>query len=222
MFDKTKTDYELGVHIRTILAEAGVETPMIAIDTEVQDRLDVIQLGITSIMRVLGLDLRDDSLAETPRRIAKMYMNELFWGLDYHNFPKATVISNKMGYTSMLVERHIKVVSVCEHHLCPFIGEAFVAYIPGDKIIGLSKLNRVVEFFSRRPQVQERLTEQIYYTLSDLLGTESVAVVIKAQHTCVRIRGVEDINSDTITSRIGGAFLEKPALRDEFYQTIKL
>lgn len=222
MFDKSKTNPELGERIHSLLIEEGVETPMLYLDIPVEDKLLHIESAVKGIMNVLGLDLTDDSLVETPRRIAKMYVNELFWGLDYHNFPKATVIENKMGYTSMLVERHIKVVSVCEHHFCPFIGEAFVAYLPDRKIIGLSKLNRVVEFFSRRPQVQERLTEQIYYTLAELLGTESVAVVIKAQHTCVRIRGVEDINSDTITSRIGGHFLENQALREEFYQTIKL
>ena len=222
MFDATKTDHDLGRYVNRVLKEVGVETPLLPTTTTNEEKIDEIQTHVTAIMQALGLDLADDSLAETPRRIAKMYVKELMWGLDYHNFPKATVIENKMGYTNMLVERHIKVVSECEHHFCPFIGEAFVAYIPGNKIIGLSKLNRVVEFFSRRPQVQERLTEQIYYTLSELLGTPSVAVVIKAQHTCVKIRGVEDINSDTITSRLGGAFLEKQALRDEFYQAIQL
>ena len=122
----------------------------------------------------------------------------------------------------MLLERHIAVKSTCEHHFVAFMGEAFVAYIPDEKVIGLSKINRIVEFFSRRPQVQERLTEQIFHTLCYLLETENVAVVIKAAHFCVKLRGVEDVNSDTITSRLGGAFLEKEKLRDEFYQAIKL
>ena len=122
----------------------------------------------------------------------------------------------------MLLERHIKVSSTCEHHFIPMMGEAFIAYLPDKKVIGLSKINRIVEFFSRRPQVQERLTEQIFHTLCLILDTEDVAVFIKSEHTCVKLRGVEDINSDTITSRLGGKFLEGAALRNEFYQSIKL
>lgn len=223
MIDKSKTDPVLGERIHGVLVEAGVETPLnpdgIPSNT---DPKQVIMESVRNILRVLGLDLSDDSLVETPSRIAKMYVNELYWGLDYDNFPKTTVIENKMHYENMLIERHISVKSTCEHHLLPFLGEAYIAYLPDEKIIGLSKLNRVVEFFSRRPQVQERLTEQIFYTLTELLGTESVAVVIQAQHSCVRVRGVEDVNSDTVTSRLGGAFLERPALRDEFYQAIRL
>ena len=223
MLDKSKTDPALGERVHRRLLEEGVETPLspdgIPTDTS---PMEVIRESVKNIMRVMGLDLTDDSLIETPSRIAKMYLNDLYWGLDYNNFPKTTVIENKMHYESMLIERHISVKSTCEHHLLPFLGEAYIAYIPHDYIVGLSKINRVVEFFCRRPQVQERLTEQIYHTLVELLGTESVAVVIKAQHSCVRVRGVEDINSDTMTSRIGGLFLDRPALRDEFYQAIKL
>lgn len=223
MLDKSKTDPALGVRIHNRLVETGVETPLSPDGIPVNmEPSEVIRESVRNIMRVLGLDLTDDSLVETPSRIAKMYLNDLYWGLDYHNFPKTTVIENKMHYESMLIERHISVKSTCEHHLLPFLGEAFIAYIPHDYIVGLSKINRVVEFFSRRPQVQERLTEQIYHTLVELLGTESVAVVIKAQHSCVRVRGIEDVNSDTMTSRLGGLFLDRPALRDEFYQAIKL
>ena len=222
MLDRSKTDPYLGERIHRVLLEAGVETPFNPDGVPSMDQMQVISESVHRILYVLGLDLKDDSLTDTPSRIAKMYLNDLYWGLDYNNFPKTTVIDNKMQYQNMMLERHISVKSTCEHHLLPFLGEAFIAYLPDEKIIGLSKLNRVVEFFSRRPQVQERLTEQIYYTLVELLGTESVAVVIQAQHSCVRVRGVEDINSDTVTSRLGGAFLDRAALRDEFYQAIRL
>ena len=222
MIDKEKTSPELGEQVHKHLLELGVETPMTESEVTDEDKRKVIKNAVTDIMTVLGLDLSDDSLAETPKRISKMYVDELYAGLDYENFPKITTIENKMEYDTMLLERHIAVKSTCEHHFVAFMGEAFVAYIPNEKVIGLSKINRIVEFFSRRPQVQERLTEQIFHTLCYLLDTENVAVVIKAAHFCVKLRGVEDVNSDTITSRLGGAFLEKEKLRDEFYQAIKL
>lgn len=221
--DKTKTHPFLGECIHQLLVMQGVETPMV--ETKSSDhtaKLEAIRDNFVEIMTTLGLDLKDDSLNETPMRLAKMYLNEIFWGLDYNNFPKITTIDNKMQYESMLLERRIKVSSTCEHHFIPMMGEAFIAYIPDKKVIGLSKINRIVEFFSRRPQVQERLTEQIFYTLCHLLETDNVAVLIKAEHTCVKLRGVEDVNSDTITSRLGGHFLEGSALRNEFYQSIKL
>ena len=221
--DKTKTHPFLGATIHEILKQEGVETPLLMGDlAPYDDRLNSIQDSVRNIMQTLGLNLEDDSLSETPKRIAKMYLNEIFWGLDYNNFPKITTIENKMQYESMLLERRIKVSSTCEHHFIPMMGEAFIAYIPDKKVIGLSKINRIVEFFSRRPQVQERLTEQIFYTLCNILETDNVAVLIKAEHTCVKLRGVEDVNSDTITSRLGGHFLEGSALRNEFYQSIKL
>ena len=222
MIDKEKTSPELGEQVHKYLLELGIETPMTESEITDEDKRKVIKNAVTDIMTVLGLDLSDDSLAETPKRISKMYVDELYAGLDYENFPKITTIENKMEYDTMLLERHIAVKSTCEHHFVAFMGEAFVAYIPNEKVIGLSKINRIVEFFSRRPQVQERLTEQIFHTLCYLLETENVAVVIKAAHFCVKLRGVEDVNSDTITSRLGGAFLEKEKLRDEFYQAIKL
>jgi GTP cyclohydrolase I len=201
--------------------EIGVETPMVE-GSFFKDKHSDIAKSVSDIMRTLGLDLSDDSLVETPKRIAKMYIDEIFWGLDYSNFPKITTIDNKMQYNNMLLERHIKVNSTCEHHFIPMMGEAFIAYLPHKKVIGLSKINRIVEFFSRRPQVQERLVEQIFHTVCLVLGTEDVAVLIKAEHTCVKLRGVEDTNSDTITSKLGGMFLEGDALRNEFYQSIKL
>lgn len=221
--DKTKTHPFLGMCVHHELLARGVETPMLVGELSSYDeRLALIQKNVAEIMGALGLDLKDDSLSETPRRIAKMYLNEIFWGLDYNNFPKITTIENKMQYENMLIERHIKVSSTCEHHFIPMMGEAFIAYIPDKKVIGLSKINRIVEFFSRRPQVQERLTEQIFHTLCMLLETENVAVLIKAEHTCVKLRGVEDVNSDTVTSRLGGHFLDGVALRNEFYQSIQL
>lgn len=220
--DRTKTGVELGTKVHDYLLEMGVETPMVKTETSYNEKFAFIKESFTGIMQTLGLDLRDDSLYETPKRIAKMYLNEIFWGLDYSNFPKITTIENKMHYNNMLLERHIRVTSNCEHHLSPIMGEAFVAYLPDRKVIGLSKINRIVEFFSRRPQVQERLTEQIFHTLCLILETDDVAVLIKAEHTCVKLRGVEDINSDTITSRLGGKFLAGAALRNEFFQSIKL
>lgn len=223
MLDRTKTDAKLGEKIHSLLIEEGVETPMQELSSATyDDKYNSIRDDFRNIMKTLGLDLSDDSLERTPDRIAKMYLNEVFWGLDYSNFPKVTTIKNKMQYSSMLIERNISVKSQCEHHFLPFIGNAFVAYIPDRYIIGLSKINRIVEFFSRRPQVQERLTEQVFYTLMEVLHTDDVAVCIKSEHTCVKLRGVEDTNSDTLTTRLGGAFMDDSALRNEFYQSIKL
>jgi GTP cyclohydrolase I len=220
--DKTKTNPYLGCAVHENLIKIGVESPMVETKlSKYEERLVTITRNVSEIMKALGLDLKDDSLCETPRRIAKMYLNEIFWGLDYNNFPKITTIENKMQYDNVLLERHIKVNSTCEHHFIPMMGEAFIAYLPDKKVIGLSKINRIVEFFSRRPQVQERLTEQIFHTLCMLLETDNVAVLIKAEHTCVKLRGVEDTNSDTITSRLGGIFFNSPS-RNEFYQSIRL
>lgn len=213
--DPNKTDAILGEAIKELLTDAGVETPILGSALSDQNKIDSIRDDFAHIMQTLGLDMTDDSLKDTPGRIAKMFVREIFWGLDYRNFPKCTTIENKMTYDSMIVERNIKVTSNCEHHFVPIIGAATVAYIPNDRILGLSKLNRVVEFFSRRPQVQERLTEQIHMTLTHILNTESVAVVIKAEHLCVKSRGVEDVNCDTVTSKLGGAFMQGTT-RSEF------
>lgn len=222
MIDKCKTDPELGNRVHEVLVEAGIETPMAEYDYDDNAKKNIILEAVRNIMRALNLNLDDDSLSETPKRIAKMYVDELYGGLDYRNFPKITTIENKMQYSSMLMERHIKVSSTCEHHFVPILGEAFIAYIPNERVIGLSKINRVVEFFSRRPQVQERLVEQIFQTLCYILDTENVAVFIRAEHTCVKLRGVEDINSDTITSKLGGAFMTSESLRNEFFHTIEM
>lgn len=219
--DSNKTNVYVGHLVHDKLVSLGVETPLVSLGESKSSRKELIENSIRGILQKgLGLDLEDDSLSETPNRVAKMFLNELFWGLDYANFPKITTIENKMQYESMLLERDIKVHSFCEHHLLPIMGQAFIAYIPNKKVIGLSKLNRIVEFFSRRPQVQERLTEQIFHTLRFLLETDDVAVLIKAEHSCVKLRGIEDINSDTITSRIGGAFERGSSTRAEFYNLI--
>lgn len=222
MVDKEKTDPVLGKEINTYLESLGCETPMINSKTKSPaEKIQAIEEKAQEIMSILGLSLEDDSLRRTPSRIAKMYVNELFYGLDYNNFPKIMTFDNKMSFDSMVVERHIKVYSVCEHHGIPIVGEAVIAYIPKDKVIGLSKLNRIVDFFSRRPQVQERLGEQIYYALSYILGTEDVAVLIRAEHFCVKMRGVQDVNSDTITTKLGGLFFGG-SQRNEFFQAAKL
>jgi GTP cyclohydrolase I len=183
-----------------------------------KDKIAEIEKSFSHIMQVLGLDLNDDSLMETPKRVAKMYVNEIFWGLDYEAFPKCTTVNNKMKYNEMVVERNVNVQSNCEHHFVVIDGLATVAYVPKDKVLGLSKINRIVEYFSKRPQIQERLTEQIFHTLQYILDTEDVAVLIDAQHYCVKSRGVEDTGSSTVTVRLGGGFKNHPEVRNEFYQ----
>ena len=173
-------------------------------------------------METLGLDLSDDSLMETPKRVAKMYVSEIFYGLDYEAFPKCTAVDNKMKYNEMVVERNVNVQSNCEHHFVVIDGVATVAYVPKDKVLGLSKINRIVEYFAKRPQIQERLTEQIFHTLCFILETNDVAVLIDARHYCVASRGVEDTGSSTVSSRLGGGFKSDPAARAEFYQIARM
>jgi len=197
----------------------GVETPMAKSNiSDRKDKIAVIEPLFAEIMKTLGLDLSDDSLIETPKRVAKMFVNEIFWGLDPEAFPKCTTVDNKMKYNEMVCERGINVKSNCEHHFVVIDGLATVAYVPKDKVLGLSKINRIVEYFSKRPQIQERLTEQIFHTLQFILDTEDVAVMIDARHYCVSSRGVEDTSSSTVTSRLGGGFKTDPAARAEFYQ----
>jgi len=171
---------------------------------------------MTEVMNTLGLDLSDDSLAETPHRISKMYVREIFSGLDYTKFPKLSLIDNKMGANEMVKIRDIDLTSTCEHHFVTIDGTARVAYIPADKIIGLSKINRIVRFFAQRPQVQERLTRQVLVALQTLLGTDNVAVCIDATHYCVKSRGVMDSNSQTSTTALGGCFIDNIHTRAEF------
>ena len=217
-YNKTKTDPELGQQVHEHLVKMGVETPIKQRNLDRKDKIDIIAGNFTEIMRALGLDLTDDSLIDTPNRVAKMYVNEIFWGLDYEAFPKCTTVNNKMQYNEMVVERNVNVQSNCEHHFVVIDGLATVAYVPKQKVLGLSKINRIVEYFSKRPQIQERLTEQIFHTLQYILDTEDVAVMIDAQHYCVKSRGVEDTGSSTVTCRLGGGFKSDPAARQEFLQ----
>lgn len=191
-------------------------SPVIANGLSTEDKIAKIEMHFGEIMKTLGLDLADDSLCDTPKRIAKMYVNEVFGGLDLNNFPKITVIENSMDYDQMVCVQDIEVISMCEHHFQPIDGFATIAYIPNHKVIGLSKINRIVEFFGRRPQVQERLTKQVADCLQYLLGTEDVAVHINAKHYCVIARGVRDTHSTTTTSDIRGAFKTQPETRTEF------
>lgn len=186
----------------------GLETPMKAnafdmSDAEKKDRISIL---FSEIMDVLGLDLNDDSLKGTPDRVAKMYIEEIFSGLDPKNKPKIALFDNKYQYNQMLVEKDITFYSNCEHHFVPIIGKAHVAYISSGKVIGLSKLNRIVQYYAKRPQVQERLTNQIANELKEVLGTEDIAVIIDAKHLCVSSRGVKDDTSATVTTYYGGAF----------------
>ena len=218
--NKTKTDPELGHRVHEHLVLNRVETPTVPSDLSDADKTNAIEPHFRGIMETLGLDLTDDSLIDSPRRVAKMFVSEIFWGLDYDNFPKCTAVENKMRYDEMVVERNISVMSSCEHHFVVIDGNATVAYIPGQHVLGLSKLNRIVEYFSKRPQIQERLTEQIYFALQYILGTDDIAVVVDAIHYCVRSRGVEDHGSSTVTSKLGGRFRSDPALRAEFMSIV--
>ncbi len=188
-----------------------IETPMRVDAFAMEDdvKIELIEKHFRHIMEIMGLDLTDDSLKGTPKRVAKMYIKEVFSGLDPENKPSVTLFDNKYKYDQMLVEKDISVFSNCEHHFVPIYGKAHVAYISSGKVIGLSKLNRIVEYFSKRPQVQERLTVQIANELKQALQTEDVAVVIDAKHMCVQSRGIRDSGSSTVTSYYGGKFERK-------------
>ena len=198
------------------------ETPLKpdAFDLSDEEKLDLIEGHFREIMDTLGLDLQDDSLHGTPRRVAKMFVKEIFSGLNPKNKPKISLFENKYQYRQMLIERNITVKSFCEHHFLPIYGKAHIAYISTGKVIGLSKLNRIVDYFSRRPQVQERLTMQISNELKRVLQTEDVAVYIEAKHMCVQMRGVEHDHSDTVTAEYSGKFLQDTT-RAEFLQAIR-
>jgi GTP cyclohydrolase I len=219
-YNKTKCDPELGQRVHQHLVKMGVETPTNENTIDRKEKIDIIERHMHQIMVTLGLDLTDDSLIETPKRVAKMYVNEIFWGLDYEAFPKCTTVDNKMKYDEMVVERNVNVQSNCEHHFVVIDGVATVAYIPNNKVLGLSKINRIVEYFSKRPQIQERLTEQVFHALQYILETDNVAVVVDAQHYCVKSRGVEDTGSSTVTSKLGGVFKTDPSVRNEFMNIV--
>ncbi len=204
------------VLVRNVLINQGLETPMVHTGLNEEQKYHKIRGLMKQVIETLGLDLEDDSLAETPHRIAKMYVKEIFSGLDYRHFPRLSLIENKMGADEMVKIRDIDFTSTCEHHFVTIDGRARVAYIPKDRIIGLSKINRIVRFFAQRPQVQERLTRQILVALQALLDTDDVAVSIDATHYCVKSRGVMDASSATSTTALGGCFRENAHTRAEF------
>jgi GTP cyclohydrolase I len=178
-------------------------------------KIELIEKNFREIMHILGLDLSDESLRDTPQRVAKMYVKEIFNGLNPENKPQSTLFENKFKFSEMLVEKNITIYSYCEHHFVPIIGKAHIAYFPKNHVIGLSKLNRIAQYFAKRPQVQERLTMQIANELKETLQTDDVAVLIDADHLCVASRGVNDVNSSTITSSYNGKFLND-GIRKEF------
>ena len=192
-----------------------------AFDLSDDEKIERIKKDVENILQTLGMDLTDDSIKGTPNRVAKMFVKEIFGGLNPSKQPKASTFDNNYKYGEMLVEKNITVYSTCEHHLLPIIGRAHVAYISSGRVIGLSKMNRIVEYYAKRPQVQERLTMQIVQELQRALGTEDVACVIDAKHLCVNSRGIKDIESSTVTSEFGGKFKD-PQTKREFLDYIKL
>jgi len=199
----------------------SIDTPLYADAFKIDDdlKIELIEKNFREIMHVLGLDLNDESLKDTPRRVAKMYVKEVFSGLNPDNKPKATAFTNSFKFKEMLVEKDITIYSYCEHHFVPIFGKAHIAYFPNGHVIGLSKLNRIAQYFAKRPQVQERLTIQIANELKETLGTEDVAVVIDANHMCVASRGVNDVNSSTITSSFNGKFMNE-SVRSELLKHV--
>ncbi|TXD84355.1 GTP cyclohydrolase I FolE [Subsaximicrobium wynnwilliamsii] len=201
----------------------SADTPLRENAFELSDseKIKIIRKDVHHILETLGLDLNDDSLKGTPNRVAKMFVNEIFSGLHPNNKPSASTFDNKYKYGEMLVEKNINLYSTCEHHLLPIVGKAHIAYISSGKVVGLSKMNRIVDYFAKRPQVQERLTIQIVKELQQVLKTEDVACVIDAKHLCVNSRGIRDVDSSTVTSEFGGQFKNKDTKR-EFLDYIKL
>jgi len=195
----------------------SIDTPMRddAFDISDEEKIAIIEDKFRDIMQTMGLDLSDDSLRGTPHRVAKMFIKEIFYGLNPANKPKISVFENKFKYGEMLVEKNINMNSTCEHHFLPIVGKAHVAYISNGEVIGLSKINRIVDYYARRPQVQERLTVQIANELKEILKTEDVAIVIDAKHMCVSSRGIQDESSSTVTAEYSGRFKEK-AVKEEF------
>ncbi|EID75616.1 GTP cyclohydrolase I FolE [Imtechella halotolerans] len=202
---------------------SSAETPLRndAFELSDEEKIDRIQADVYNIMETLGLDLTDDSLKGTPKRVAKMFVKEIFGGLHPNKKPSASTFDNKYKYGEMLVEKNITVYSTCEHHLLPIVGRAHIAYISKGKVVGLSKMNRIVDYFAKRPQVQERMTIQIVQELQKVLGTDDVACVVDAKHLCVNSRGIRDIESSTVTAEFGGQF-KNPSVRREFLDYIKL
>lgn len=213
------TDAELGLKVRDYLIEKGVESPIKDEQFSPEEKIKQIESKWADIINILGYDINDESLMESPKRISKMMVKELFKGTRYVDFPKCTSFTTKSD--SIVLVKDIQVMSTCEHHFVTIDGLASVAYIPKNVTIGLSKLNRIVDFFSRRPQVQERLTEQIFYALEYILETSDIAVFMDATHYCVKARGVRDQESKTTTSKLGGVFREEGVVRNELFQLLK-
>ena len=216
--DLEKFDHIGDNHIGTS-SDTPIREDAFALNSD--EKIEIIQDDILHILQTLGLDLTDDSLRGTPNRVAKMFVNEIFSGLDPKNKPKASTFENKYKYGEMLVEKNITVYSTCEHHLLPIVGRAHIAYISNGSVVGLSKMNRIVDYYAKRPQVQERMTIQIVRELQSVLNTDDVACVIDAKHLCVNSRGIRDIESSTVTSEFGGQFKDKE-VRKEFLSYIQL
>ncbi len=219
------------INVNRDIDEIGDEHVGTSFDTPLRDdafemdddlKIELIEKHFTEIMHIMGLDLTDDSLKGTPKRVAKMYIKEIFSGLNPKNKPAAKLFENKYKYNEMLVEKDITFFSNCEHHFVPIYGKAHVAYISNGNVIGLSKINRIVQYFAKRPQVQERLTMQIGNELREILGTDDVAVVIDANHMCVSSRGINDVNSSTVTSFYTGKFERDEQSRNEFMKYISM
>lgn len=217
-FQKTKIDSKLGHEIQAHLESLGIHTPVNKdyLSADAKDKIEKIEMHMTEVFKLIGMDLNDDSLVETPKRVAKMMVLDQAWGMLPENFPKNTMIEDKMHVDEMVTVGDIRINSLCEHHWLGIHGKAYVSYIARGKVIGLSKLSRVVEYFCKRPQVQERLTSQIYHALSYMLGTTDIAVGINAAHLCMTTRGVEDPDAWTQTTKLGGVFKSDPQTRAEF------
>ena len=217
-YQKTKTNAALGEEVHQHLVKLGLETPTTSLlNVDNRDKIEKIEGYMTEILKIIGLDLTNDSLAETSKRISKMMVLEQSWGLLPENFPKCTTVKKEIDYDEMVKCESIQVMSICEHHWVTIDGYATVAYIPTVEVLGLSKINRIVEYYSRRPQIQERLTCQIFEALRFILKTDNIAVAINAKHYCVVSRGVGDAGSRTTTSKLGGVFKTDPATRAEFF-----
>jgi GTP cyclohydrolase I len=217
--ENNKLHEEMGEGHESYSLETPLRDDAFELDDEI--KIELIEKHFKEIMLILGLDMTDDSLKGTPHRVAKMYVQEIFSGLNPQNAPKAKLFENKYQYKNMLVEKQISFHSTCEHHFVPIIGKAHIAYIPSGRVVGLSKLNRIVTYFAQRPQVQERMTIQIVNMLKEVLHTDDVAVVIEADHLCVASRGVKDVTSNTITSEYSGKFLNA-STRDEFLKYLSM
>lgn len=217
---REKTDKELGYEVRNHLIEMGIETPTLK-DPNVKAAKVAAINGIHDMMFYMGLDLEDDSLIGTPERFADMMIDEFFYGLNYDNFPKCTAVQNKMKTNEMVLVGPTTTMSICEHHLVTIDGLTWVSYIPKDNVLGLSKISRIVNFFAKRPQIQERMTEQIHAAISFVTKSEDVAVMQKAVHYCMKARGVQDITASTTTTKVSGRFMTNDSLKAEFINACK-